>query len=160
MMRKCPNISRIHFTNQKSHVKIELAPLFDRYREQLRYVAIVNFEIIDIEVAMVALGKLLSCTLLQLVNLSLSAGGRLQDRHVAMLSPEFLRRLNMLNLGFNDITNVTIDYLGRCGTPNLRKLDLFGCPDITNEMLHQIVDDTNFPLLKSLSDMGFEERDD
>ena len=111
--------------------------------------------------AMAALGKLPNCTQLTLYSLYLSAGGRLQDRHIAMLSPEFLRRLNTLYLGFNDITNVTIDDLRRCGMPNLRSLNLKGCPEITVEILLKIVDDiTTFPLLKNLSDLGFEERGD
>lgn len=160
MMRKCQNISNIAFGVKfgEPHVKIELAPLLDRYREQLCYVFIGGLEVIDIDAAMAALGKLSNCTDVRLYRLFLSAGGRLQDRHIAMLSPEFLRRLNVLHLRFNDITNATIDYLGRCGMPNLRELFLNGCPEITNEMLLRIVDDTtNFPLLKSLSDLGFED---
>ena len=45
--------------------------------------------------------------------------------------------------------------------PNLRSLNLKGCPEITVEILLKIVDDiTTFPLLKNLSDLGFEERGD
>ena len=64
-------------------------------------------------------------------------------------------------IDMNDITNTTIDYLRRCGMPNLIILELNECPEITDEMLLQIVDDnTNFPLLTSRSNVFFELRDD
>ena len=154
MFRKCPNISDItlrrHISEDYHDVKIELAPLFDRYREQLRRVNIEGLEVIDVDAAMAALSKLPNCTNLAL-NILYVSYYDLQDRHIAMLSPEFLRRLKMLDLCSNYmITNATLDYLGRCGMPNLTFLNLNYCPEITDEMMLQIVNDaTNFPLLTS-----------
>ena len=151
MIRKCPNISSFAIEGSViHHTEIELVPLFDRYQEQLSCVAILGFDVIDLNAALAALAKLPNCTTLQLVELHSSAGGRLEDQHIAMLSPEFLRRLEFLDLSHNDITNATIDYLVRCGMPNLTFLCLQGCPEITDEMRLQLVDDTtNFPLLTS-----------